>query len=174
MTATFKFVEYNNATQTADITSSNLNFGSTIAAALNPTTYAIVAGENSYEKEIRAQFTGTFTWIGNVQVWKSAGAYQTEEVLWTSATTTGTYTPSTFQANPTTDTSTVAVHTIATSDPGAPNVGISGTLVTTQGEGGLTSTGYTDFIYFQLATSTDTESGATATKTITLQYDEIS
>jgi len=174
MAATFKFVEYNNATATNDITSSNLNFGSTIAAALNPTTYAIVAGENSYEKEIRAQFTGTFTWIGNVQVWKSAGAYKTEEVLFTSATTTGTYTPSTFQANPTTDTSTIAVHTIAIADPAAPNVGIGGVLVETQGQGGLTATGYTDYVYFQLATSTDTESGATNTKTITLQYDEIS
>ena len=174
MAATFKFVEYNNATVTSDITSSNLNFGSTIAAALNPTTYAIVAGENSYEKEIRAQYTGTFTWIGNIQVWKSAGVYQTEEVLMVSATTTGTYVPTTFQANPTTDASGIAVHTIATSDPAAPNVGISGTLVETQGDGGLVATGYSDFIYFQLATSTDTESGATATKTITLQYDEIS
>ena len=174
MAATFKFIEYTNATTTADITAGNLNFGSTNSASLNPTTYAIVAGENSYEKEIRANFSGSFTWIGNIQVWKSAGVYQTEEVLFTSATTTGTYTPTTFALNPTTDTSTVAVHTVATADPAAPNVGIAGVLVETQGQGGLTAAGDSDYLYFQLATSTDTESGATNTKTVTLQYDEIS
>jgi hypothetical protein len=173
MAATFKFVEYSNSTTTSDITSSNLNFGSTNAAALNPTTYAITAGDNSYEKIIRANFSGAFTWIGNIQVWKSAGDYQTEEVLFSSATTNN-YSPSTWQANPTTDTSTIATHTIAVADPGEPNVGIGGVLVETQGEGGLTAAGDSDYIYFQLATSTNTESGATNTKTITLQYDEIS
>ncbi|MFW6172960.1 MAG: hypothetical protein ACOC5T_04380, partial [Elusimicrobiota bacterium] len=137
MAATFKFIEYSNSTTTSDITSSNLNFGSTNAAALNPTTWAIVAGNNSYEKIIRANFSGSFTWIGNIQVWKSAGDYQTEEVLKTSATTSdGSYSgTSTFQNNPTTDDSTDATHTIAVADPGEPNVGIDGTLVETQGDG---------------------------------------
>jgi hypothetical protein len=174
MTATFKFIEYSNATTTADITAGNLNFGSTNAASLNPTTWAIVAGERSYEKIIRANFSGTFTWIGNLQLWKSAGVYKTEEVLKVSATTTGTYSPSDWIANPTTDASTYATHTAATSDPGTPNIGIGGILVETQGDGGLTSAGNSDYILFQLLTSSDTESGATNTKTITLQYDEIS
>jgi hypothetical protein len=174
MVAVFKFIEYSNATTTSDITASNLNFGSTNAAALNPTTWAIVAGNRAFEKIIRANFSGTFTWIGNIQLWKSAGDYKTEELLKVSATTTGTYSPSDWIANPTTDASTYAIQTIATADPAAPNVGIGGVLVETQGDGGLTSAGNSDYILFQLLTSSDTESGATNTKTITLQYDEIS
>jgi len=121
MVATFSWVEYNsNATDTGVPT--NLNFGSTNARDLAPSTYPITAGTYSYEKWVRGYWGGTFTRIENVQFWKSAGAYVTGETIKCNATT-GTYAGTTLGdwATPTTDVSTIATIAIPTADPGTTN-----------------------------------------------------
>lgn len=160
MVATYGWVEYlSNATDTA--TPTNLNFGSTLAANLAPSTYPITAGTYSYEKWIKANFSGSFTRIENIQFWKSAGAYVTGETIkWTGEETT--------YAVPTTSVSTTATVAVPTSDPGTANVGIGGSL-----SGSLTSAGSSDFIVLQTSITSAASAGAVNQKTFTLQYDEV-
>lgn len=167
MVATFSWVEYNaNATDTSVPT--NLNFGSTNAADLAPSTYPITAGTYSYEKWVRGYWGGTFTRIENVQFWKSAGAYVTGESIKCNATTTS-YTATTTYVAPTTDASTVSdMQAIPTADPGTANMGITAALA-----GSLTAAGYSDFIVLQTSVTTGASAGAVNQKTFTLQYDEV-
>jgi len=160
MVATFGWVEYlANATSTA--TPTNLNLGSTLAANLAPSTYPITAGTYSYEKWFRANFSGSFTRIENLQFWKSAGAYVTGETIkWT-----GNY--STY-TTPITVVSTIATTSVPTADPGTANVGIGGSL-----SGSLTAAGTSDFIILQASVTTAASAGAVNQKTLTLQYDEV-
>jgi hypothetical protein len=160
MVATFGWVEYlANATATA--TPTNLNFGSTLAVNLAPSTYPITAGTYSYEKWVKAAFSGTFTRIENVQFWKSAGAYVTGETI--NFTGQGT----TFAA-PTTSASSYATSAVGTSAPGTANVSIGGSL-----SGSLTTAGSTDFMILQTSVTSAASAGATNQKTFTVQYDEI-
>lgn len=160
MVATFGWVEYlANATDTA--TPTNLNFGSTLAANLVPATYPITAGTYSYEKWVRANFSGSFTRIDNIQFWKSAGAYVTgETIAWTGIQTT--------YVAPTTTASSYAGTAVPTADPATANVAIGGTL-----SGSLSAVGNSDFIIMQTSVTTAASAGAVNTKTFTLQYDEV-
>lgn len=160
MVATFGWVEYlENATSTA--TPTNLNFGSTLAANLAPSTYPITAGTYSYEKWVNVNFSGTFTRVDNIQFWKSAGAYVTgETIAWTGQQTE--------YAAPTTTASTYATTAVPTADPGTANVSIGGSL-----SGSLTATGSSDFIILQTSVTTAASAGSCNTKTFTLQYDEL-
>jgi hypothetical protein len=160
MVATFGWVEYlSNATDTA--TPTNLNLGSTLAANLAPSTYPITAGTYSYEKWVKANFSGSFTRIDNVQFWKSAGAYVTGEVInWTGQETA-------FN-QPTESASADATTTVPVADPGTANVSIGGALA-----GSLTATGNSDFIILQATVTTAASAGAVNQKTFTLQYDEV-
>ena len=159
--ATFSWQESNGASETVS-TPTNLNFGSTDATDLTPLSYPITAGNNSYEKYVRAKFTGTFSKIDNIQFWKSAGAYVTgESIKWSGTTTSYT--------QPTASTSSVATASVPTSDPGTANVSIGGSL-----SGSITTSGgMTDYIVLQLQTTTSTPAGAVNTKTFTLTYDEV-
>jgi len=160
LVATFGWVEYN-ANATATATPTNLNLGSTMAANLAPSTYPITAGTYSYEKWLKALFTGSFTRIENLQFWKSAGAYVTGETIkWT-----GNYTTYTV---PIQTVSTIATTAVPTADPGTANVGIGGSL-----SGSLVATGYSDFILLQASVTTAASAGAVNQKTFTLQYDEV-
>jgi len=160
MVATFAWVEYlSNATDTA--TPTNLNLGSTIAANLAPSTYPITAGTYSYEKWVKANFSGSFTRIDNIQFWKSAGAYVTgESIKWTGEQTE--------YAAPTNSASSYADTTVPTADPGTANVSIGGNL-----SGSLTAEGNSDFIILQASVTTSASAGAVNQKTFTLQYDEV-
>ena len=160
MAATFGWIEYlTNATSTA--TPTNLNFGSTLAANLAPSTYPITAGTYSYEKWIKASFTGSFTRIENIQFYKSAGAYVTGELI----NFTGQV--ETYVA-PTTSGSSYATALVPTADPGTANVSIGGSLA-----GSLTATGLSDFVILQTTVTTAASAGAVNQKTFTLQYDEV-
>lgn len=160
MVATFGWVEYlANATSTA--TPTNLNLGSTISANLAPSTYPITAGTYSYEKWIKADFSGSFTKIDNIQFWKSAGAYVTGEVInFTGQQTT--------YAVPTSSGSTYATSEVPTSDPGTANVSIGGNLA-----GNLVAPGASDFMILQASITGAASAGATNQKTFNIQYDEI-
>lgn len=160
MVASFAWVEYlSNATDTA--TPTNLNLGSTLAANLAPSTWPITAGTYSYEKWVRANFTGSFTRIENIQFWKSDGAYVTgEQINWTGQAT---------QYNtPTESGSSFATVAVPESDPGTANVSIGGSL-----SGSLTSDGYSDYIVLQASVTTAASAGAVNQKTFTMQYDEV-
>jgi hypothetical protein len=160
MVATFAWVEYlQNATATA--TPTNLNLGSTLAANLAPSTYPITAGTYSYEKWVKANFSGTFTRIDNIRFYKSAGAYVTAEVV----NFTGQVTA---YVAPTTTASAYATSAVATSAPGSANVSIGGSL-----SGSLTTAGNSDFIILQASIGSTASAGATNTKTLTLLYDEV-
>lgn len=160
MAATFGWVEYlENATSTA--TPTNLNFGSTLAANLAPSTYPITAGTYSYEKWVKANFSGTFTRIDNIQFWKSAGAYVTgETIAWTGQQES--------YVAPTTTVSSYASAAVPTADPGTANVSIGGSL-----SGSLSTAGSSDFMVLQTSVTTAASAGAVNTKTFTLQYDEV-
>ena len=164
MTATFELSETNGATVVTDgIT--NLNYGSTDAADLSVAAYPVSAGNNSYEKYIRCHFTGTFNQIDNIQIWKSSGDYVTGEGIDTNLKTSS-YVQSSFAAPVATE-SIVATTEMPTSDPGASNLGISGSL-----SGSLTSEGYSDYWVSQAQSTASTPAGDGNRKTFTIQYDE--
>jgi len=143
----------------------NYNFGSTTLANLTPATYPITAGQNSYEKYWKVYFSGTFTKVDNLQIWKVSGVYKTNEVIKTNLTT-ASYSASSY-AEPVTTTSSKATYTFPTTDPGSANLGISGSLT-----GSFASAGTTDYWVCQTQTQTDTPAGAVNEKTIRVQYDE--
>lgn len=160
MTATFGWVEYvSNATDTA--TPTTLNMGSTRAANLSPSSYPIVAGNYSYEKWIKVNFSGSFTNISEIKFWKSAGNYVTGE----SINFTGQVTSF---ATPTDSSSSYATSSVPVSEPGSANVSISGSL-----SGSLTSEGSSDFIVLQSSITTEASASATNEKTFTLTYTEV-
>lgn len=157
MSATFAWVEYL-ATAGDTATPTNLNFGSTISANLVPSTYPITAGENSYEKWVKAHFSGSFTRIENLQFWKSAGDYVPHEAV--------SFKVETTYATPTTLESTTSL--VPTESPASANVSIGGSM-----SGSLTATGDSDFIVLQNQIGQDAGPGATNQKTFSLSYDEI-
>ena len=162
MVATFAWSEtYGGGTGTTG-TPTNLNFGSTSAIDLVPSTYPITAGTNSYEKFVRGYWSGSFTRVENVQYWKSAGSYVTGEAIKWYGDGNTSYTAAT------TDTSTIATAAVPTADPGTANVSIGGNLT-----GSLTATGYTDYVVLQTQVTSTASAGAVNQKTFTLQYDEV-
>ncbi len=158
MAATFEWSESNGASETVTDNISNLNFGSTDSPNLTPSTYPIVAGNNSYEKYIRAKFSGTFTEISNMKFWKSAGAYKTGEAIKAAANVS--------YSTPTSSTSSVATSDVPESEATALSIQSSA------GTSTITSPGYTKYICLQLQTTSSTPAGAVNTKTFTFQYDE--
>jgi len=101
--------------------------------------------------------------LDNFQVWKSAGAYKTEETIQCNLEIAA-YTAETYA----TPVATTYTHNaMPTSDPGAANIGIGGALA-----GNLVAVGYSDYIKMQLQTTVNTEAGNANQKTFTFQYDE--
>lgn len=157
MSAGFGFSEANGAGETVTDALSNINFGSNDSPNLTPATYPIVAGNSSFEKYIKAKFSGTFTEISNMLFWKSSGAYVTGEGITAAANVAyaqPSSTPNADSAIPTT----------------------SGTALAIQSSGGtstITSPGYTKYIRMQLNTTGSTPSGSVNQKQFSFQYDEV-
>ena len=161
MVATFSWVEFNGSAAT-ESTPTQLNFVSVDAANANASDNPITAGEHSYEKWIKADFSGSFTRIDNIKFWKSAGSYVTGETIdWKGDGQTSF-------VEPTNSESTIAVTALPTSEPSEANVSISGA---TSGE--LTAAGRSDYIVMQKHISTAASPGQTNTLTFTLSYDEV-
>jgi hypothetical protein len=159
MAATFQWSEANGAGESVTDGISNLNFGDTDAPNITPASYPIVAGNNGYEKDIKAKFGGTFTEISNMKFWKSAGAYVTGEDIKADEVTS--------YVQPVKTTSTRAVTTVPTTE---------GTAITVHSAAGgttITAAGYTRYICLQLQTTTSSPAGAVNQKTFTFQYDEV-
>jgi hypothetical protein len=159
MSATFAFSESNTVLETVTDGISNLNFGSNDSPNLNTTTYPIIVNTSSFEKYIRAKFSGIFTTISNMKFWKSLGTYVAGETI-TAAANVAFATPSqTTNADsgiPTLVGSALAIQSTEIADP---------TLITTPG--------YTLYIRLQLNTTGSSPSGAVNQKTLTFQYDEV-
>ncbi len=167
MVATFTWIEYNLTAGDTGVPT-NLNFGSTNARDLSPSLNPITAGTYSYSKWVRGQWSGTFTRVENLQFFASdSGPYVTGELVRCSATTT-TYGGTTTYNTPTTSLDAQVDNPIPTADPGAANIGFTGSL-----SASLTSAGMSDFIVLQTSVTSAASAGAVNQKTFTLQWDEI-
>ena len=160
MSATFKFSETNGAGTTVTDDIANLNFGSNDSVEVVPATYPIIAGENSYEKFLQANFSGTFTEISNMKFWMSGGTFGVGEGI--DADVDVAY------SQPVVSTSTVATTAMPNAEGSAFDVlAADGTAVT------IVAEGYTGYICLQLQTTGSTPSGAVDQKEFTFQYDEV-
>lgn len=162
MPASFIFSESNGVGETPT-TATNLNFGSNDSPNLNVTTYPITRNTNSFEKYLRAYFSGTYTEISSLKFWKSLGAYGAGETI--KAATNKTY------VQPVATTSTVATSDVPIV------VGSALTLQSAEGAATITKgsgvSGYSKYLVLQMQTTNSTPAGAVAQKTFVLQYDEV-
>lgn len=165
MAATVQLAEFNTGGETETDGISNLNYGSNDSANLVVATYPITVGQHSFEKYVKVHVTamGGSNQIDNLQIWKSAGAYVTDEMIQTNLTASG-YTSVSY-ATPAT--ASYSGNDCPTADPGGANLGIAGSL-----SGALTAAGYSDYWKSQLQTGAGTPAGNANQKTYTIQYDE--
>lgn len=168
MPATVEISETNGAvpgTVTDGITNSNM--GSTDAPDLDPVTYYVTPGNNTYEKWQRFHVSnmGGSSAIENITVWRT-GSLGGSAIHLTNARTSS-YGGATTYAQPTTSTSTVATQTMPSSNPGSANLGIGGSLT-----GSLTAIGYSDYLIHQIQTNASDTAGSTST--LNFAYTEIS
>lgn len=164
MAATVEICESNGAGETVTHNISNANMGNTDAANLDPVAYPVTPGNNTYEKFQRLHVTnmGGSSKIDNIQVWRS-GALGGSATHKTNARTTS-YAQVTY-ATPDTTEAAQSTQDMPTSDPGAANLGIGGSLT-----GSLTSAGYSDYLNHIIKTNAGDTAGSTST--LYIQYDE--
>ena len=166
MAATCNFDEYNGAgsTQAASIT--NLNFGACDGPNIDIAIGSawITAGSASYEKYIKAAFTGTFNYIGSLFFWASGAVMVAGETI---TMYSGTVGPA--YATPVATTSAVALTNVVsgTSPPTWCNVHLKNSYA-----GSLTAVGSSNYIVLQTQTTTSTPAGNTNSKTFKLQWTE--
>lgn len=178
MAATVTVTEQNGTapgTRTDSITTTNM--GSTDAVNLDPSTYPITAGANSYEKwqRFRVTVAGGSSQIKNLKIWASA-VLATAATLYTNAATTkATYlnpTSSSAYRDPVATASTAATYTMPITTPASANVGIQGNIYA---ENYINLAGTlpasSDYFVTQIKTSSDAVAGTTVT--MNYQYDEI-
>lgn len=145
----------------------NINLGDADTVDLTPASSPVKAGEYSYFKQGKFNFSGSMTQVDNVRVFKSAGVYKTEEVLEFSGGI-AVSTPST---------SNQSWAAIPTSLPGSANVILPNTTAGVlqqadqESSPGYTSGSRTGLVGLQLETTASTETGATNQKTISVTYD---
>jgi hypothetical protein len=163
MAATHQWSESNGSGEVETIPIANVNFGSNDSADLNTTTYPITRGNASFEKYIRCLFSGVWTEISNMKLWRSdANGYKTGETL-KAATNTVYVQPS---ATPNAD------------DDIPLNVGTALAIQSAEGNptivyGDSGVSGYTKYVRLQIHTTGSTPSGSVFQKTILFQYDEV-
>lgn len=163
MPASFQFSESNGSGPTPTDGITNLNFGSIDDKEIVPASHPVVAGNNSYEKNIRIKFTGSWTEISNMKFWKYSGDYVTDEIIKANEVTT--------YVQPVETTSTRAVDAIP--------IVVGSAIVIHSYEGADTITygsgvsGYSRYICLQLQTTSSTPAGSVNQKTFRFQYDEV-
>jgi len=171
-----KFIEWNESQTpgTYDGTEvTTLNFGSTDTADLTPSSAKITAGDNSYSKHIKFQFSGSFTSITNAKVYKSAGTYESNvDILYSgSSQKTGAPSQTTITTNdgsiPTSLPSynNLVLRVGSTTDAGLPNPS------DVHSSPGYYSGSRSDITVWQLTTTESSPAGAGAQLTHTIQYD---
>jgi hypothetical protein len=145
---------------------SNTNMGSTDAPNLNPATFPITPGTNTFEKYQQFHLTALngSTQIQNLRVWRT-GSLGGSAVHVTNARSSG-YVATTSYTQPIATTSTAATQTMPTSQPGSANLGIAGSL-----GGALSSPGFSDYLIHQIQSNSGDTSGSTTTQNY--MYDEV-
>lgn len=164
MALTITWDEYNGAGQSKSDSITAITLGSLDDSDFTIASYPITAGDCSFGKYIKVDFSGMVgegvTEVQNTRIHKSAGAYKADEDLTFHGLGPVTYaTPSEVDL---TDT------TIPISLPGSQNLGLSASDT-----GVLVADGQSDYGRFQITTSASTENGALNAKTITVTYDTI-
>ena len=145
----------------------NINLGSVDTVDITPAASPVQAGNRSYFKQGKFNFSGSMTQVDNARLYKSAGDYKTEEVMEFSGGISVS----------TPDTNDQSWSAIPTSEPSAnvilPNT-TAGILLQADQEStpGYTSGSRTGLVGFQLETTSNTETGAVNQKTISLVYDK--
>lgn len=124
-------------------------------------TNPIPAGSNSYEIWLRGWFSGVFNKVSDLRFWMSTD-YSPNTGLTVKVKTTQT-----IYNQPTNISSSIAITTIGTSDPGSQNVSVEGNL-----NGSLIASGYTDYVVLQLQTTTGAAAGDTSLAAFSLSYIE--
>ena len=166
MSATVQINEYNGVgeDETANIT--NANMGSNDSANLNPVTYPISPGDNSYEKFHKVEVTamGGSSQIDTLKVWRD-GALGGSAVHLTNARLTS-YGGAETYAQPVATDSSLATETMPSSSPAGANLGIGGALA-----GALTAAGLSDYLVHQI--QTDAGDSAGSTSTLKFSYKEV-
>jgi len=161
MAATCVFVE-EGAIVTATTVATNLNFGNTISANLNSSTYPVTVGNYSKSKIFQLRFDGTYTAISNIKLYKSAGSYVTGQCV--NFGTSTTFITPTGGSSP----DSIAITLIPASIPSTPNVLVGGTSSYSI----TTSATLTDYIYLQASISILASATVTPTLTLCATWDE--
>lgn len=166
MPATVEICESNGAGETVTHNITNSNMGSADSANLDPVANPITPGNRTYVKYQRLHVTamGGSSRIEKVQVWRT-GALGGSATHVTNARTSS-YGGALTYATPVATAVTGVDQTMPTSAPGSANLGIGGAL-----SGGLTATGYSDYLAHQIVTNAGDTAGSTST--LNVQYDEI-
>jgi len=170
MAATVEIDEKNGA-QGSEVTThgiTNSNYGVTDAVNLNPATYPITPGNNSYQKWQQWHVTamGGSAAVKNLKYFATAPAANTSH-LFNGHTVQGTYDGSKKTAYETPDqTSTDCPNAVPTSAPGSANLGIGGSLT-----GEIVAPGSSDHAVSIITTTGSAVAGTTLT--VTFRYDEI-
>jgi hypothetical protein len=140
--------------------------GSTDAANLNPATFPITPGLNTYEKYQQIHLTALngSTQIQNLKIWRT-GSLGGAAVHVTNARTSG-YVATVSYTQPVNTTSSVATQTMPTSTPGSANLGIAGSLA-----GILSAPGFSDYLCMQIQSNASDTAGSTTTQNY--QFDEV-
>lgn len=161
MSATYQFSESNGVGEVVTDGVANYNMGDNDSVNLNPANYPVAAGNNAYEKYIRAKFSGVFTEISNMKFWKSGGALKTGEAIKAAANQ--------VYAQPVNTTSIVATSDIPVTQ------GTALVILSDLGNATITvtDTGYTGYIVMQLQTTIATPGGSLNQKELSFQYDEV-
>ena len=147
----------------------NINFGNVDAVDLIPANYPVIVGNNSYFKQLIINFSGSYTEINNMKLYKSSGDYINGETLQFSGSVIAS-TPNTIdQGDPLISGSAPDSNNVAprggTTDGSLPYVG------ETQSSPGYYSGSRTSLMRFQLLTTENTPAIAGNLKTISFTYD---
>lgn len=164
MAATVEIDEANGAGETLTHNITDTDMSTQDSATTDPVANAVTPGNNTMEKyqKIHVTAMGGSSKIDNLQVWRT-GALGGAAVHKTNARTTS-YAGAATYSTPTTSASSFT-QTMPTSDPGAANLGIGGSLA-----GSLTATGSSDYLVHQIQTNASDVAGSTST--MNYQYDE--
>jgi len=154
MAATYAWNEYNGAGETETAGISNVNFGSVDSPNLSSPNNRVVAGQNSFEKWIKGDFSGSYTQIDNLKFWKSGGSLPAGVTI--KAAVNASY------ATPTDSASVVATADVPEAEGSA--------LVPTSPGASPSNSGY---ITMQLQATGGATPGSIGTQTFTLRYDEV-
>jgi len=155
-------------------TSSNMGILDTPNTTL-ATAYAIPADSYSYEKwqRLNVSANASGNTIQGIRVWRTGTLGGGSDTHTTNARTAAYAGAASYSTPVLTQTAAANRETMPTSDPGATNLGIGGTLTpTSDGVGLISTTGYSDYLVHQIHVHSSTTAGPAAANTLYIQYDE--